>query len=331
MTRTPPLRSIPLTLALLLACTSNTEPEVTEPENPPEARAEPELAPDVDVPSLDAELGPLVRACDGAAAKARIEALDAAALGALADSAPSPSVRWLATWERERAFDDAGRLEAGAAESVAEAIAAELGQAPPRWWVEQLATASYNEPREGPPYYDVGRGDDRDRRGPWVDGPGDARSRPDVRRQLVVADGELAIDLSSARVELGPAPTDPASIIEVARARAGTTIYYATFSQGSGGFSFPLHAVDRDGPRWTAQVCGPARMVLNGLGHLTVEIVVVTEPDPEPVEPGRMAPSPPTTAIAVFSAESHGVALDVFDPETGARTMAWSSDFWFMR
>jgi hypothetical protein len=105
-------------------------------------------------------------------------------------------------------------------------------------------------------------------------------------------------------------------MIEHARARAGTTIYYASFSQGSGGFRFPLRAVGPDGTlAWTAEVCGPDRRILAGHGHLTVEIVVLDS----------------GAGIAVFTAESHGVALDVFDPQTGKRTLAWSSDFWFAR
>lgn len=34
---------------------------------------------------------------------------------------------------------------------------------------------------------------------------------------------------------------------------------------------------------------------------------------------------------AKFTAESHGVALDVFDVEAGTRTISWSSDFRFAR
>lgn len=33
----------------------------------------------------------------------------------------------------------------------------------------------------------------------------------------------------------------------------------------------------------------------------------------------------------VFTAESHGVALDVFEIDSGDRSLAWSSDFWFWR
>src|SRR5690606_25225933 len=138
--------------------------------------------------------------------------------------------------------------------------------------------------------------------------------------------------LSMGRVELGPLPTEPDATLEISRARAGSTLYYASFSRGSGGFRFPLRAIDGNGrERWQAEVCGPDRKILGGLGYLTVEIVVL-EPPPDPgVAPGSKQPSSGATGIAVFTAESHGVALDVFDPQTGARTLAWSSDFWFAR
>ena len=121
-----------------------------------------------------------------------------------------------------------------------------------------------------------------------------------------------------------------ARALEIGRAPAGSTVYYATFERGSGGFRFPLHAVELGGERWRAEVCGPDRQILGGQGYLSVEIVVLGVPAPA-ASPGVMRPPPKSTGIAVFTAESHGVALDFFDPKSGARTLAWSSDLWFTR
>lgn len=274
------------------------------------------------------ELEPLALRCDGAAIAAVFAKLDAAALAAVDDG---PSARLLARWEATRSFAADGSIEPRAVESFIEALTQELGSEPPRWWIDQLASAKQSS-EDGPPYYDVGLTDSGDRRGELVAGPGNLRVRPDLAMWLSEADGKLSFDLSMGRVELGPLPSDPDTTLELARARAGSTLYYATFSRGSGGFRFPLWAIDSDGrAKWQAEVCGPDRKFLAGLGYLTVEIVVL-EPPPDPgAAPGLKLPSSGATGIAVFTAESHGVALDVFDPQTGARTLAWSSDFWFVR
>jgi hypothetical protein len=235
--------------------------------------------------------------------------------------------------EAARSFSADGSIEPHAVDSLIEELTRELGSVPPRWWIEQLASARLRPGADGgPPSYDVGFGKDSDRRGALVAGPGNLRVRSGVAMGLSGADGKLYFDLGIGRVELGPLPTDPDATLELARARAGSTIYYATFSRGAGGFRFPLRAIGSDGQqRWQAEVCGPDRQILGGVGYLTVEIVVL-EPPPEPGSaPGMKLPSAGVTGIAVFTAESHGVALEVFDPQTGARTLAWSSDFWFAR
>ncbi|KIG17769.1 hypothetical protein DB30_02802 [Enhygromyxa salina] len=290
------------------------------------------VEPEVGAVNDEAQLDALALACDGAALREQFAARTPAQLDALASAGP-PSLAMLAAWERGRGFDAEGVLAPASVDRLAKQIEVALGLAAPKWWLEQLASGRQRAGDEtGPPYYDVGLRDQADRRGAWELGPGGLRVRPGAAMVLSAANGTLSFDLSMGRVQLGPLPTDPGSAIEVARARAGTTIYYSTFSPGSGGFRFPLRAVDSNGSlRWEAQVCGPDRKVLGGLGYLSVEILVVESPPPSPDSrtlPGQAAA---VTGVAVFTAESHGVALDVFDPQTGARTLAWSSDFWSAR
>jgi hypothetical protein len=317
-------RPFVLLVGLLIACTDGRDPApVTEPAPAPE-RSDPP----VNEPTAPLDFESLALACDGAAIKAAFAKHDAAALAAI-DA--GPSARLLARWETAREFGKDGQIERAAVDALVAALTSELGSAPPSWWVDQLAAAKQYDGKD-PPYYDVGIGENSDRRGELVAGPGSTRVRPNMAMVLSGANGKLYFDLSMGRVELGPLPSDPDATIEVARARAGSTLYYASFSRGSGGFRFPLHAVGSDGrERWQAEVCGPDRKILAGVGYLTVEIVVL-EPPPGPDEkPGEKRASSGATGIAVFTAESHGVALDVFDPQTGARTLAWSSDFWFAR
>jgi hypothetical protein len=317
-------RSLVLMLGLALACTDARDPApVAEPA--PE-RTDPPMH---DTPPASTEsLEPLALRCDGEAIKAAFARLDPAALASVDDG---PSARLLARWESTRQFATDGTIERAIVEAFVVALAAELGQQPPRWWVEQLAAAKQYEGKD-PPYYDVGRTENGDRRGELVPGPGTAQVRPNMASVLTASDGKLYFDLSMGRLELGPLPTEPDATLELTRARAGSTIYWASFSRGSGGFRFPLRAIAYSkGEQWQAEVCGPDRKILGGLGYLTVEIVAL-EPAPDPgSKPGEMRPSSGATGIAVFTAESHGVAVEVFDPQTGARTLAWSSDFWFSR
>jgi len=284
-------------------------------------------------PTVDlTELDRLALACDGATLGSGWAALDPATLTGPKASA---SVRLLAHWEAERrftAYPTNNTLDPAAVTSFVAALTTELGQPPPTWWVEQLASGKHDgpDPDHGLSFYDVGMTANGDRRGDLVPGPGTTRIRPGVSSVLSESSGQLHFDLSVGRLELGPLPTDPGVAIEVGRAHAGSTIYYATFSPGAGGFRFPLRAVNyRTGPFWQAEVCGPDRQVLGGLGYLTVEIVVL-EPEVGG-KPGELRASSGATGVAVFTAESHGIALDVFDPATGDRTLAWSSDFWFAR
>lgn len=287
--------------------------------------------PTVEVPPASAASDPLealALRCDGRAIAAAFAGSD---LTQLAQGDAGPSVRLLARWEAARAFDDAGALRPDALASIAAALEAELGQPPPAWWLDHLGAAHLRPGASaGPPYYDVGLRAGGDRRGDLVKGPGNLSVRPKDAALLSASDGELYYDLSAGRLGLGPLPEGPGATLEIGRAPAGSTVYYATFERGSGGFRFPLHAVELGGERWRAEVCGPDRQILGGQGYLSVEIVVLGVPAPA-ASPGVMRPPPKSTGIAVFTAESHGVALDFFDPKSGARTLAWSSDLWFTR
>jgi hypothetical protein len=301
-------------LAMLVGCTSSTSEanERAKVDAPVVAPPEREGTSVID----DEDLDRLALACEGEPLRQRFSALSPADLERLADEAPT-NLRLLALWEHDRRFAGDGALDPSSVDRLDRELAATLGTPPPRWWIEQLASAKQrSDDAGGPPYYDTRRTENGDRRGEWQTGPGGTRVRSGGALLLSETKGQLSYDLSMHRVVLGPLPSDPGTMIEHARRQGATTIYWAAFSQGSGGFRFPLHAVDSEGKEvWTAEVCGPNRQILGGLGHLTAEIVVL--------ESGA--------GIAVFTAESHGVALDVFDPKTGARTMAWSSDFWFAR
>jgi hypothetical protein len=315
-------RSLLVLLGLVLACTDARDPAPVD--EPAPERSEPPVNEPTATPNLES----LALQCDGVTIKAAFAKLDAAGLAAIDEG---PSARLLARWEGTRKFAANGLIERAGVETFVAALTTELGSAPPSWWVDQLAAAKQYDGQD-PPYYDVGLSEHGDRRGELVAGPGTTRVRPGMAMVLAGGNGKLYFDLSMGRVELGPLPSDPDATIEVGRARAGSTIYYASFSRGSGGFRFPLHAIGSDGrERWQAEVCGPDRKILAGHGHLTVEIVVLEPPPAADEKPGEKRASGGATGIAVFTAESHGVAVEVFDPQTGARTLAWSSDFWFAR
>lgn len=273
--------------------------------------------------------------CEGAELEARLSALTPAQRVGLEAFTEAPSARLAAHWREARRFTEEGTLVPGAADSLASIVAEVTGHAPPRWWTDQLASARRPTAPDAVAGYDCGLGPastrggpGSDRRGPREMAPGGLLVRPAGMATVGVAEGRMFLDLSTSRVELGPAPTAPGTMIEHGRALGGSSIFYATFAPGAGGFRFPLHAVDgRGNHRWQAEVCGPDRQMLGGLGHLTVEIVVIASTSTSP--PGSMPAAVEPRAVAVYSAESHGVALDVFDPATGQRTLAWSSEAWF--
>jgi hypothetical protein len=306
----------------ILACTDagDSSPPATPTSFAPASPVTDHATPPPAVPPEPLEA--LALRCDGPAI--------AAQLATLPTPHDTPSARLLVTWEAARVFTSANTLDPKAVDALTTALTTELGSSPPAWWTAHLASATVGA---GPAAYDIGPDPhtNGDRRGPYVPGPGRTQIRPGNAGALAAANGKLFFDLSMGRVELGPLPAE-AHVIELSRARAGSTIYYASFDRGAGGVRFPLYAIARDGQQlWRAEVCGPDRKVLGGRGHLTVEIVVVQPPPDPDLAPGTLAPSPPPTGIAVFTAESHGVALDVFDPSTGERTLAWSSELWFAR
>jgi hypothetical protein len=333
-------------LAVVVGCgESRTRPSGVEPAAAPAPATSgegPATKTTVPTPTTDpATLERLALACDGPALAAAFaalgwtgprRALDPAALAATPELPPSTAL--LTRWEAGRRFDADGRLDPDAAAELIAALSAELGQAPPRWWAEQLASARRIDDAE-PPSYELGLASDgtRDRRGELQRGPGEVWVRGSDSA-LVASGDALAYDFSVARVELGPIPTAPDATLELARLPGASTLYYAQFNRGSGGFRFPLIALGSSGkPRWSAEVCGPDRKLLGGVGYLIAEIVVITDGPSEPPAsgPGPMRMPSEPIHIAVFTGESHGVAVDVFDPDTGARTLAWSSDLWFAR
>jgi hypothetical protein len=321
-------RAVVLPLFTVLACTKVDDRAPHAKPSEPEPKL---LNAQQTPPSEPIALEPLALRCDGAAVAAAFADLDRGALRALAEGGEGPSTRLLARWEVERRLTPthtaSGSIAPASVTTFVRELTTELDHAPPAWWVEQLSSGTRGSDEAAPLGYDVGLRDDADRRGPWVPGPGSTQVRPDMAAVLSTRDGTLFFDMSMGRVALGPLPETTA--IEVARARAGSTIYYATFDRGAGGARFPLRAVSSNGSeQWSTEVCGPDRQVLGGLGYLTVEIVVL-EPASDPAAQGLKLPSGESTGIAVFTAESHGIALDVFDPKTGTRTLAWSSDLWF--
>jgi hypothetical protein len=311
-----------------VACTGATESRA--PSRPTAVERPVDVADQGDAPpEVEPDLEAMALACDGAGLAQVLATLDAAEIAALAKARRGSSARLLLGWEATRSFTDEGALVPSAVSSLVAALTEELGTAPPTWWVEHLASGRrISTDRRPLAAYDVGATDAGDRRGPWHEGPGRTVVRPQAATSLTADGDTLAYDLGIGRVALGPLPPEAGAAIEITRARAGTTLYYAAFSRGAGGFRFPLHAVGPDGTTWTAEVCGPDRQILGGLGYLTVQIVPL-EPPPAPGAEGHKQTSGALRGIAVFTAESHGVALDVFDAGSGTRTLAWSSDLWF--
>jgi len=261
--------------------------------------------------------------CDGPALMQR----GASAVGALSspdDSHPSASL--LAAWERGRAFDGQGTIEAASVETMIPRFTAALGMSVPQWWVDTLKSARGGEGVATGYDLQMAQRGYGDRRGELNRGPGGVLVREPS--PLVESGGMLAYDLSVGRVELGPVPSNRGTAIEVTRARAGTTLFVAMFEPSAGGFRFPLRAVGSDGTeRWKTEVCAADRKALEGLGYMIVQMVVLEDP---PAKPGLMSKSN-ARGIAVFTAETHGVTLEVFELDTGARTLAWSSDLWSWR
>lgn len=240
------------------------------------------------------------------------------------DSPPSASL--LAAWEGVRTFDDDGRIQSSGVDSMIPRFASAVGVAPPAWWVDTLKSARGGDGLATGYDLQITQGGLGDRRGELKLGPGNLLVRGSS--PLVENDGMLAYDLSVGRVKLGPIPDQRGTAIEVTRARAGSTLYVAMFDPGSGGFRFPLRAVDRDGhERWTTEVCAADRKAQGGLGYMIVQLVVLEDPPPKP---GVMSTSNPR-GLAVFTAETHGVTVEVFELDAGTRTLAWSSDLWSWR
>jgi hypothetical protein len=267
---------------------------------------------------LAAQVQALAIACDGPA----LMRLGSPAIAAIEEDESTLSANLLAQWERQRTFID-GSISAKSVDAFVPALAAALDTAAPKWWVDTLKSARGGAGTATS--YDLGLVDGGDRRGPLRPGPGGVMIRPSLA--VVESNGALAYDLSMGRVELMPLPETQGTAVEITRAYAGSTLYVAAFEPASGGFRFPLRAVRSDGTDvWSTEVCAADRKVLGGKGYMIVELVVIEDP---PAKPGTMGSTNPR-GIAVFTAESHGVTVEVFDLK-GTRTLAWSSDLWSWR
>ncbi len=311
-------RSRLLAIALGLACApaAAESPKLETPRESPK----PQMPTPVDPPPADlgGQVESLALMCDGPA----LMRLGPGAIAALESRPDTNSANLLALWERERRFED-GAIVSASVDAFVPLLSAAIDAPAPTWWVDTLKSARGGA--ETATGYDLGLVDGGDRRGPLRPGPGGLLVRPDFN--LVESGGNLAYDLSMGRVELMPIPETKGTAVEVTRARAGTTLYVAAFEPGSGGFRFPMRAVGSDGKElWNTEVCAADRRVLGGKGSMIVEIVVIEDPPPQT---GRKSASHPR-GIAVFTAESHGVTVEVFDLK-GTRTLAWSSDLWSWR
>ena len=299
-----------------------------QPSAPTAPTPDPSVAPEAEVkkapPPQTAALSPaqldaMALRCDGAA----LLALGSSVLAGVEAGPEHPSARLLASWEAGRRFDG-DTIDTKAVDAWVETLHAHLGTAPPRWWVDTLKSGRGGEGVATRFSLELGEGSDR--RGPIAPGPGDVLVRPG--HPLVESSGSIAYDLSMGRVSLAPIPETKGTALEVTRARAGSTLYVATFEPGAGGFRFPLRAVGSDGSeRWKAEVCAADRKALGGRGYQIVELKVL---ETSTAKPGTMAPSE-VRGLAVFTAESHGVTVETFDVNSGERTFAWSSDLWSWR
>lgn len=285
----------------------------------PESPSEPSAAdtPTAPIPTLAPVLPEHARTCpDGASLMGRLSGAEPAALERMvAEGAPSLSLQ--ARWERDRRFvaEEEGleRLAPDVAKTFAEAVRERSGHAPPGWWVDTLASARrYVE--TGATGYDLGPQADGDRRGPLV------RGDPFVTREGVTAKREgdrVTLEQGTRAVTIDAVhllePTLPASTIELAF--TPTLALAVPYDPGTGGFPFELRAFElgTGTPGWRALVCSAGRTMLGGLGYLIVELVVEGD------------------AVWVYSAESHGVAIDAFALETGEPRLRFSADLWFAR
>lgn len=274
---------------------------------------------ELDEPTL-ADLERALRDCDGQALAGLRSHLGEDELAELeGDEQLAPAARVWARWERiAHEGERADRMEVS---EFGVEFERRFGISPPPWWLDQLSGGKPSE--GGPDSYDVGLGHDFDRRGSWKTLDSGGRIRADDAMVLGEQDGQLYVDLSSRRAMLGEAPKS-GWMVEYARPRGGLEVYLATFEPGQGGFPFPIRKIRNDEVDWETRSCGTGRFELGGLGHLTVDVVVIDE---NAGSAGRMTPSK-VTGVAVFSAESHGLSFELFDPETGERTAAFTSDLW---
>lgn len=205
------------------------------------------------------------------------------------------TMRLLVHWERERSGAGAG-LDGDGITRFLRALHTELGRPAPAWWASALRSARAHA-STGATSYAV-------------------TPAREARFTERVAWGSRTFRAPPGMPPLDgvPLPRD-ATLGFVDAIQAGARIVVVPFSPGSGGFPFEVRAY-RAGPvelAWTSTACAAGRQVLGGLGELAIELEITTD------------------EVRVWSAESHGLAIDAFDLGTGAPRWRFSTDFWFAR
>lgn len=230
----------------------------------------------------------------GPAVHAAFSVLSPPELDALALD-PERMPRLLAVWERERRVSG-GRLDPAGVTRFLRALETELGAPAPAWWQAALRSARFH-PSTGATSYDV-------------------TSSRAARFSGTVAWGGRTLRAPAGIPDLAPIPPPrggaPSHVDAIA---AGARIVVVPFEPGSGGFPLEVRAY-RAGPiepAWTSTACSAGREMLSGLGDLVIQLDVVA------------------SELRVWSAESHGLAIDAFDLATGAPRWRFSTDFWFAR
>lgn len=230
----------------------------------------------------------------GAQVHAAFSVLSPAQSAALATEEDRTS-KLLAHWERERRVA-AERLDPAGVTRFLRALETEIGRAPPAWWQDTLRTARFH-PSTSATSYDVAPA----RRSRFTSG---------------VAWGPRTLRGPASIPSLDgiPLPHD-AALDHVDAVRTGARVMVVPFAPGRGGSPFDVYAY-RAGPielAWTATACSAGRSVLGGEGDLALELDVVAN------------------ELRVWSAESHGLAIDAFELATGRVRWRFSTDFWFAR
>ncbi|MDQ3032769.1 MAG: hypothetical protein M3Y87_10155 [Myxococcota bacterium] len=233
--------------------------------------------------------------CDqGAPVHAAFAMLSPPQLDALAADGDR-TLRLLVHWERERRVLDAG-LDPDGITRFLRALRSELGRPAPAWWATALRSARVHAATSTTSYTAT-----------------PARASRFTER-IEWGSRTFVAPAAMASLDGIPPPLD-ATLDHVDAIRTGARIVVVPFSPGSGGFPLEVRAY-RAGPvelAWRSTACAAGRQVLGGVGELAIELEITAE------------------EVRVWSAESHGLAIDAFDLATGAPRWRFSTDFWSAR